>query len=252
MSKSKPYQWLQDEMNSIVENYKMNKKLVLFGCGDLARIAYEYFTNDSEYTVVGFTVDEEYLREPTLLGLPVVPFHEVETYFPPENHDMHVCIVYKKMNRCRQGVCKRAKEKRYDLASYISSKAFVSPNAKIGEHCFLFEGNVIQSYVHIGDNCILWSGNHVGHHSDIGSNVFISSHVVISGWCKIGSNSFVGVNSTLANNTRIGKESWITHGSILGGVIPDNSFVRPVHSEITPLNESVLDRALDRASRSRQ
>lgn len=229
-----------------------SKKIVLFGCGDLAKIAHEYFTNDSEYEVVGFTVDGEFLKENILCGLPVVPFEEVETYFPPESHDMHVCIVYKKMNRCRQGVCARAKDKRYDLASYISSKAFVSPSAKVGEHCFIFENNVIQSDVKIGNNVILWSGNHVGHSSTIEDNVFVSSHVVISGWCHIGRNSFLGVNSTLANNTHIGKESWITHGSIVSGRIPQGSFVKSVPSEVMVLNESTLNRALDRASEARQ
>ena len=32
------------------------RKLVIFGIEDFADIAYEYFTHDSEYEVVGFTV----------------------------------------------------------------------------------------------------------------------------------------------------------------------------------------------------
>lgn len=225
-----------------------SKKIVLFGCGDLAQIGYEYFNTDSPYEVVGFTVDETYLTKDTLLGLPVVPFEEIETHFPPETHDIHICIVYKKMNRCRQDVCRRVKAKRYSLASYISSRAFVSPSAKIGEHAFIFENNMIQPYVTVGDNVILWSGNHVGHHSKIGNNVFISSHVVISGHCTIESNVFIGVNSTIANNITIGKESWITHGSIISHDVPNNSMVRSSPSILSMLNEEALDRSLNKAS----
>ena len=88
-----------------------------------------------------------------------------------------------------------------------------------------------------------------GHHSRIHDNIFISSHVVVSGHCNIGSNTFIGVNSTLANNTVIGKESWISHGAVLGGNIPANSFVKPPQSEWVELNEKALARALERARR---
>lgn len=224
------------------------KKLVLFGLGDLAQIAHEYFTEDSPYDVVGFTVEQEFMTYKEFCGLPVVAFEDVETYFPPETHDMHVCIIYKKMNRCRKKISAMAKDKRYDLASYISSRAYVSSSVRIGEHVFIFEDNTLQPFVTIGSNCILWSGNHIGHHSKIGNNVFASSHIVVSGHCDIGDNSFIGVNSTLANNTKIGKESWIMHGSVVSGSIPPNSFVKSVQSEVCSLNEDALERALSRAS----
>lgn len=225
-----------------------SKKIVLFGTGDLAKILCEYFTEDSDYEVAGFTVDKEHLTDESIMGLPVVPFEDVESYFPPESHDAHVCIVYKNMNRNRAEICKCVEAKRYTLASYISSHSFIAKSAKIGKHACIFEDNTIQPFVEIGDNVVMWSGNHVGHHSTIDDNVFISSHCVISGHCRIGGNSFMGVNSTLANNTTIGKESWIMHGSIVGGDVPEHSMVRSLQSQMMPLNEEALNRALDKAS----
>lgn len=222
------------------------KDVIIFGTGDLAAIAKEYFDNDSNQNVVAFTVDKEHARMEHFMGLPVIPFEDIDFVFPPSSHEVYCALVYNNMNRDRAEVCKRAKAKGYKLASYISSHAFVSPSAKIGEHAFIFEGNVIQPFVEIGDNAILWSGNHVGHNSCIGDNVFISSHVVVSGHCNIGDNVFMGVNSTLANNTTVGCESWINHASVLSGDIPEHSFVKG--SEIMPLNEEVLSRALKKAS----
>jgi len=95
----------------------------------------------------------------------------------------------------------------------------------------------------------MWSGNHCGHSTKIYDDCFISSHVVISGHCRIGPNTFIGVNSALANNTDVGKESWISHGSILSGIVPPNSFVKSVQSEVVPLNEQALARSLDRNRR---
>jgi sugar O-acyltransferase (sialic acid O-acetyltransferase NeuD family) len=224
------------------------KKLVIFGMGDLAEIAYEYFSVDSEYDVIGFTADRERCKEKTFCGLPVVPFDEVESVFPPRQHEMYCALVYKKMNRCRADACERAEAKDYALASYISSRAFVSPSAVIGKHCFIFEDNTIQPFVNIGNNVIMWSGNHCGHHSVISNNVFLSSHVVVSGHCYIGSNSFIGVNATLYNNTTIGAYSWVSPDSTVNGEVPPCSMVRSPISTVVPLNEEALNRALDRAS----
>ncbi len=218
-------------------------KIVLFGLGDLAQIALEYFT-EAGHEVVGFTVDEEYMRTDNFMGLPVIGFRDIETVFPPSSHEIHVCLVYADMNRCRQRKCAEAKARGYKLASYISPRAFVSPSARIGEHAFIFEGNVVQSYVTLGDNVILWSSNHIGHSSTIGNNVFVSSHVVISGHCAIGENCFLGVNSTIPNATSIGKESWISHGSLITSDVPEHSLFR--NGKAVPLNEDLLKRALDR------
>lgn len=225
------------------------KKLIIFGTQDYAEIVYEYFTHDSDFEVVAFTVDREYMKKSVFCGLSVIPWDEIHNHFLPEDHYFHAAVVYGNLNRDRASVCARAKKSGYRLASYISSKAFIWHNVELGEHHFIFEGNVLQPLFKIGNNVIMWSSNHGGHSSTISNNVFISSHVVISGHCEIGSNCFIGVNSTLANGTTIGKESWVSHGSIMSGDIPPNSFVKPVtgNTETVPLNEEAMARALRRA-----
>lgn len=191
---------------------KKTKKLLIVGDSAFAEVAYECFTHDSEYEVVGFSVEGEYLNKNTLFGLPIVPFESVEQYFPPGEVEFYAAMVYSQLNRLRTRLYNEAKNKGYQPASYISSRAFVWHNAELGEHCFLFEDNTIQPFVRIGNNVVLWSGNHIGHHSTIQDHCFIASHVVISGFCNIGSSTFLGVNATLANNINIGKNNWIGPG----------------------------------------
>jgi sugar O-acyltransferase (sialic acid O-acetyltransferase NeuD family) len=185
------------------------KSLVLFGDSAYAEIAYEYFTYDSPYEVLGFTVNREFLKKSSLFGLPIVAFEDVTNIFPPSTHHMHVALTYKNLNRTRMRIYKEAKEKGYVLANYISSRAFIWRNVTIGDNCFVFEDNTIQPFVTIGSNNIFWSGNHIGHHSVIGSHNFISSHVVISGFCKVGDANFMGVNSTMGNELSIGNDCLI-------------------------------------------
>lgn len=188
---------------------KKNKKLVIVGDSAFAQVAYECFTHDSDYEVVGFAVESAYLKNKELFGLPIVSFEQIEDHFRPGEVDFYAALVYTQLNRLRTRLYESAKAKGYRPASYVSSRAFVWRNVELGEHCFIFEDNTLQPFVRIGSNVVLWSGNHIGHHSVIQDHCFIASHVVISGFCNIGSSTFMGVNATLANNVTLGEDNWI-------------------------------------------
>ncbi len=220
------------------------KKIVIFGDREFAEIAYEYFTHDSSYEVVAFTVENDFLTKNTVCGLPVVPFENITSLYPPTEVSLYIAIVYDKLNRTREKFFNAGKEKGYKLASYVSSRSFLWHNVKVGENCFIFEDNTIQPFVEIKDNVVLWSGNHIGHGSTIHPNCFISSHVVISGACQIGSNCFLGVNSTIGNHVSIGKNSWVSSGAIITRDVPDGSLVKSAQSAVTVLNEGILFRKL--------
>ncbi|MFM0056857.1 acetyltransferase [Paraburkholderia phytofirmans] len=201
------------------------RDLVIVGDSAFAEVAYEYFTHDSEYNVVAFVVESEFMTRDRLFDLPVVPLERLEELYPPERVDFYAAIVYSQLNRLRARLYETCKAKGYKPASYISSKAFVWPNASIGEHCFIFENNTVQPFVRIEDNVVLWSGNHIGHHTKVDSHCFISSQVVISGFCTIGRHTFMGVNSTVSNNVNIGESNWIGPGvSISSDTEPDKLY----------------------------
>jgi len=190
----------------------LNKQLIIVGAGATAELAFEYFMRDSGYEVIAFAVERQYIDEEQFLGLPVIDLEDIENIFSPDMHDVFVAVTFAKLNRIRTRLTQIVKSKGYQLASYVSTKAFVWDNVKLGEHCFILEDNTVQPYVEIGDNVVLWSGNHIGHHSRIQNNCFVSSHVVIAGFCDIGENTFLGVNSAIADDVKIGKDNWIGPG----------------------------------------
>lgn len=198
------------------------RKLILIGDSAFAEIAYEYFQHDSDYEVVAFCVEQEYLKRDSLFGLPVVPFETLESSYKPAEHSFFAANVYTQKNQLRTRLYQAAKEKGYSPASYISPRAFVWRNCKVGEHCFIFEDNVVQPFVTIGNNVVLWSGNHIGHHSTIMDHCFVSSHVVVSGFCQVGRNCFMGVNSTVANNINIGNDCIIGAGALILSDVADD------------------------------
>lgn len=217
-----------------------NHKLIIIGDSAFAEIAYEYFTHDSDYEVVAFTVEREYLKKESLFGLPVVPFETLADTHSPSGHSVYGAMVYTKLNRLRTRLSQEAKAKGYRLASYVSSRAFIWHNVEIGEHCFIFEDNTVQPFVKVGNNVVMWSGNHIGHHSVIKDNCFISSHVVISGFVTVGENCFLGVNSTIVNNVTIGRDCWVGPNVTIARDISEAIFFKPLKNEFS--NVSTLER----------
>lgn len=191
------------------------KKLIIFGNTDEAELAHYYFTTDSEYEVAGFTVESEFHKESSLLGLPVVSFDKINETFRPDEYKIFVAIGYSKLNALRKRIYESCKSLGYTLPSYISSKASIFNGELIGDNCFILEDNTIQPYVKIGNNVTLWSGNHIGHHTSIGNHTFVASHAVISGRVKIGEQCFIGVNATLRDHIEVGDKCVIGAGATI-------------------------------------
>lgn len=191
------------------------KKIVLFGTGELADVVRFYLTHDSAYEVVAHTADKEYIKENSVAGFPLVAFDEIEKKFPPKDYGMFIALSYKNVNKLRAEKYALAKKKGYGLISYVSSKATVWPDLKIGDNVFIFENNVIQPYVSIGSNVIVWSGNHIGHHATIMDHCFLATHIVVSGGVVIEPYCFIGVNATLRDHITVRKDCVIGAGSLL-------------------------------------
>lgn len=217
-----------------------DKKLVIVGAGEFAEIAYEYYTYDSNYEVVAFAVESQYIKEKELFGLPIVPFEELNEHYPPDSYYAFVALYYGKLNRRRTRLFNECKERGYHCASYISTKAFVWHNVKIGENSFVFEDNTIQYHVTIGNNVVLWSGNHIGHRTVIEDNCWLTSHDVVSGFCRIGKNSFIGVNATIGDEVILGEDTVLGAGAVTIKSLPEKAGVY-VGNPVRKLNRTAYE-----------
>jgi sugar O-acyltransferase (sialic acid O-acetyltransferase NeuD family) len=190
-------------------------KLVIFGTGDIARLAHYYFTRDSEHDVVAFTVDESFRRSDDFLGLPLVAFETLTERYSPRDYAMFVAVSYARMNRVRAEKYEAARGYGYRLVSYVSSRCSYLTDHPVGDNCFILEDNTVQPFVRIGNNVTLWSGNHIGHDSIIEDHCFLASHIVVSGHVRIGQSCFIGVNATLRNSISIAPRTLIGAGAVI-------------------------------------
>lgn len=190
-------------------------KIVIFGAGKIADEAYFYLTNDSSHEVVAFTTDGEYLTDTQKLGLPVVPFEEIQNLYPPDTFQMFVAVGYQDLNRFRERKYHEARAKGYQLISYVSSRASNFGNVEVGDNCFILEFAVVQPEAKIGNNVFIWSSNHIGHHASVSDHCYIAGNVVISGSTKIEPYCFIGVSAVLGHEITVGAESFIGAGALI-------------------------------------
>lgn len=204
----------------------MTNKLVIFGNSQIAELANYYFSRDTGYEVTAFCVDADYIKKDSFCGRPLVPFEGVEKRYPPEDHVFFVALSYTRLNALRRERFEAAKALGYRLVSYVSPRATVLNDGRIGDNCFVLEDNTIQPFVTIGDNVTLWSGNHIGHHSTIESHCFIASHVVVSGGVTVGEQCFLGVNATLRDGIKVGAKCVIgANALVLGDAEPEGVYI---------------------------
>lgn len=221
------------------------KKLVIIGDGETGMIAYEYFTQDSEYQVVAFCVEREFKTKKELYELPVIELEELENFYPANKFMVFVAVSSGKLNRNRQVLYEKVKKAGYTCANYISSRAFVWNNVEIGENCFILEHNTVQPFAKIGNNVTLWSGNHIGHRSVIEDHCFISSHCVVSGFCTVGSCTFLGVNCTVENDVSIASDNFIGAGALVQKNTEPNALYQSTQTQLSKVNTHRLFRIKD-------
>ena len=157
----------------------MFNDLYIFGTGAIAEVASYYFQNDTNYNLRGFINKREFIGENSFINKPIIEFNDFMEKYKRDQVHVFIAVGYLNNNQIRKDRYFEFEKLGFNFASYISSRAVILNNNRIGKNAFILEHNVIQPYVSVGDNCILWSGNHIGHHSRVDSHTFIASHVVI-------------------------------------------------------------------------
>jgi len=218
------------------------KEIVVFGIGQFADAAWYYLTYFSEYKVVAYTVEEDYMGEiEEFHGRPVVPWEEIEKHHSPFHHGMLVLTSFRDVNRLRERLYRKAGEKGYPLISFVHPDSTICTD-RIGDNCFITEHNTINPFVEIGDDVVIWSNNHIGHHTKIGDHCFISSECCISGAVTLGERVFVGVNATIRDNVEIGEGCIIGAGAVVTTSLPPDTVIVPARSVIIPHKSYELEK----------
>jgi|WetSurSiteA1Bulk_404760.scaffolds.fasta_scaffold68940_1 sugar O-acyltransferase (sialic acid O-acetyltransferase NeuD family) len=188
------------------------EKVIIFGASLFGELCYFCLTHDSPHEVVAFTADKKYILKDELFGLPVIPFEEVESFFPPSEYKMIVSISFQRVNRLREEKYSQAKAKGYDLISYVSSKASTWPGLVIGDNSMIGENSSIEPFAKIGNNVTVTSCVMIGHHVVLRDHCFVAPGAVILGGVTVESHCLIGANATIKEGVRVARECIVGTG----------------------------------------
>lgn len=127
----------------------------------------------------------------------------------------------------------------------VSREATLVGDVTIGADASVWPGAVLRGDVdpvHVGD------GAHIGdtavlHASTVGEGCMVG-HGAVLDESTVADGALVGFNATLNAGTTIGEDSVIAAGTVVPPEyeVPADSFARGVPAEITPLEETTIDR----------
>jgi sugar O-acyltransferase (sialic acid O-acetyltransferase NeuD family) len=216
-------------------------KLVLVGTSSLAAEILDFIERYQLYEVVGFTVNESYIKENTFLGKPVFPIEELDNHIDKNHVKLFSTISwYNYLNRARKKVFDELKSKGYVFANLISPHAIV--NAKeIGEGNWVLDNVNIRYGVSIGNDNVFDTGCFVSHYSVIGNHNFLCGYCAVAGHCLLGDRNFIGLKSTIYNRVSVGDMCVVGGNAIVKKDLPDFSLVVADNSFVKQCDEEKIE-----------
>lgn len=201
------------------------KDVIILGAGKIAEVLCDYVRRDSDMQVHGFCVDAAYRHSDEFQGLPLVALEDLRTRFPPGRYAVLMAIGYHECNALRARKSAEVKGMGYQLASYVSTRAWVAGSAVIGEGCVVLDHVSVEPGVSLGDNVALWSGVVVGHHATVGAHCWLAAGAAVGGGAQLGNGCFLGLNATIAHEIQLGERcligglAWVGKSAAAGSVL---------------------------------
>lgn len=190
------------------------KKMVIFGASDFAKLMYLYLSRESDFLVCAFCVDDPYVNDETLCGLPVVAFSELYSRFPADEYSGVIAIGYSSI-RLRQYFFDRVKSLGYGLVNFFHPDSKVDESIVLGEGNIFFPNVVVEPGCIVGDNNIFWSSVNICHDSTVGSGNFFAAQASIGGFSTVKDKCFFGFSSTISQCLTVGNEVLIGANSLI-------------------------------------
>lgn len=101
------------------------------------------------------------------------------------------------------------------LATIVSSTAYVSKYAQLGEGTVVMHKAFVNAGSKIGKNTIINTLTNIEHDCIVGNHCHVSTGVMVNGGCTIGNNSFIGSRTVISNCISICNDVVVGAGSFV-------------------------------------
>lgn len=189
--------------------------VVIHGTGKLGQMVFHLLRRSEEHRVVAFTANQEYCVDKQLLGVPLVPFYQIEEIFPPEKVGMLSVLGGLGGWAARKELYERAVAKGYRHLNYVHPSAVVQGKQTWGDNNIVFPFTTIGFDGRMGNNNVLREKVYLGHDFVLGDHTFLGVGATVGGGARMGSGCYVAMSTTITNDVSVGAGAFVGIGSLL-------------------------------------
>lgn len=192
----------------------MENPVIILGAGGLGKAALDIFESNN-VQVYCFLDDDKKLHETEIKDISVLGSTNDEGFLKYIGKKCEA-FVAEDENKVRKSLVKMLKKQRKVMpVNAIHANAVISKNAQIGHGNFIGSGTSIGPFVKVGSHCLLHSGSIVDFETRVGDFVQIGAGSVVNSGVTIEDEAFVGSGVTIVSGVTIGKGARIGAGSVI-------------------------------------
>ena len=193
----------------------MSKPLIVYGATELSKMLFFDSIDDPDFKIEAFATTDEYLISDTFAGLPLVSINQAPALYPSTQYDMITAVGGYTDMRDHTKYFYHAKQLGYELRSYVSKRAFVSPGTRVAGNSMIMPFTFVGADVDIQENVIVRQNCYLGHHTVVEPHAFIGIGCTIGGGSVIGELSYIAMGAVIIDGLKIGRETLVGAGSVV-------------------------------------
>lgn len=202
----------------------MDKPVIIFGASGIGIAAYEIFRSQ-DILIYGFLDDRKEIIGKEIDETQIMSTMDDDGYLKYIGNKCEAFVATDD-NEERKGIVSMLKDRRKVMpVNAIHKNSSVAPTAVVSHGIFLDDGTIIGANSKIGNHCIIRSGAVIENETNLADFVQIGAGVTIGAGVQIGKEAFIGTGAIIVSGVSIGKNARIGAGSVVIEDISDNTTV---------------------------
>jgi sugar O-acyltransferase (sialic acid O-acetyltransferase NeuD family) len=192
----------------------MDKPVIIFGAGGLGKSALEIFESN-QITVYGFLDQDQELHGSEINHVPVLGDPDDHGYLKLIGKKCEAFVATDDNDQRRDYVEKLVEGRKMMPVNAIHREAWLAPSMEIGHGNFITQKVSVGASTKIGSHCILRAGSILDYEVKVEDYVQIGAGSIVNAGVIIEKGAFIGSGVTLVSGIKIGKNARVGAGSVV-------------------------------------
>jgi len=208
--------------------------LVLVGGGGHCRSVIDLIRSVGDYHIHGILDQQENIGK-SVAGCVIIGTDAMIGALIEEGHSFVVTIGQVGRSSVRKNVFDSIRSAGGALVTVVSPRAYIAPDAQLGDGSTIGHGAVVNSGARVGQNCIVNTGAIIEHDAMVEAHCHIATGAIVNGGCVVGAASMIGSRAVLLQGISLGAGCVVGAGAVvLRDVAPGLTVVGVPANAITP------------------